>query len=155
MIAGTKHGMNSVVIFTEYSTDTENKTNEKADGEKLRPLFRFGMRKFDRDSRFLCGLCAVNSGNAACFFASFAAFYRVDGSGAVKAAPDSGSGGQKGNSAEDENFRVGDASEIACAGNAEKRDDTGSCHDFKNCIQNICSFHFTTSFPDVYMGCVR
>ena len=104
---------------------------------------------------FLSCFCGVDSGNATGSFSSFAAFISFNGSGAVHCAPDSAKSHCKGNSAINEKFRIGDVSEIACTGNSENGDDSCCCHNFEDEVKNICSFHFTTSFPSLSMGCVR
>ena len=99
--------------------------------------------------------CGIDRGNSVGSFTSCAAFHCIDGSGAVDCTPDSEGCHKEGKSAVNKNFRIGDISKIACARNAENADDSCCCQNLKDKIQNICSFHFITSFPDVYMGCVR
>ena len=104
---------------------------------------------------YLCGFGTVNNGESTCSKASFTAFHCLYGSGAVGCAPKADGGSKERNSAVNNNFCIAEGSKIAGAGNSESRDDPCNCHYFEDKVKKICSFHFTTSFPVVYMGCVR
>lgn len=110
-------------------------SSEKATGEKNKTPAAFSvwcMRKFWGNKNFLCRLCGIDRGNPACSFSFFAAFICFDGSCAVYCAPDSEGSHKEGDSAIDENFRVAEGAEVACAGNSENSDDSRCCHNFED-----------------------
>ena len=130
---------------------------EKAGGEKRNSARPFGLvyEEILGIAKILSCFCGIDRRNTACSFSSFAAFHCFNCSGAIHCAPDSEESKSKGNSAINEKFSVGDVSKIACAGNSDNGDDSCCCHNLKDEVQNICSFHFTTSFPSLSMGYVR
>ena len=83
-------------------------------------------------TKILCGFCGIDRGDPSCSLASCVAFHCFNRSGAVDCAPDSEGSGRKRNSAVNEDFRVADVSEIACAGNSEESDDSCCCHNFED-----------------------
>lgn len=81
-----------------------------------------------------------------CGFTEFAALHSGKSSRAVGSAPDTRCGKKERDTALYKELGVGDASEIAHSCDSEDAEYTECCHNFEYYVENICSFHFISSF---------